>query len=185
MVTFHGHSETFCDGISRRNALQVGALGMAGSLGVGIGLDQVLRARDAQPISAARQTSVIFIELAGGPTQFETYDPKPNAPKEYRGAFGVTQTTLPGVFFSEWMPRQAEIADKLAVVRSIHHPSNSHDPSSHLTQTGYYKRGPKGGVNQMPAFGCVVAKLRGSNVATLPPYVAVPVSYTHLRAHET
>jgi hypothetical protein len=174
MVTFHGHSETFCDGISRRNALQVGALGMAGSLGVGIGLDQVLRARDAQPISAARQTSVIFIELAGGPTQFETYDPKPNAPKEYRGAFGVAQTTLPGVFFSEWMPRQAEIADKLAVVRSIHHPSNSHDPSSHLTQTGYYKRGPKGGVNQMPAFGCVVAKLRGSNVATLPPYVAVP-----------
>ena len=174
MLTLHGHSETFCDGISRRSALQVGALGMTASLGVGIGLDQVLRAREAQPISAARKTSVIFIELAGGPTQFETYDPKPNAPKEYRGAFGVAQTNVPGVHFSEWMPRQARIADKLAVVRSIHHPSNSHDPSSHLTQTGYYKRGPKGGINQMPAFGCVVAKLRGPNVATLPPYVAVP-----------
>ena len=174
MLTLHGHSETFCDGISRRSALQVGALGMTASLGVGIGLDQVLRAREAQPISTARKTSVIFIELAGGPTQFETYDPKPNAPKEYRGAFGVAQTNVPGVHFSEWMPRQARIADKLAVVRSIHHPSNSHDPSSHLTQTGYYKRGPKGGINQMPAFGCVVAKLRGPNVATLPPYVAVP-----------
>jgi len=174
MLTLHGHSETFCDGISRRSALQVGALGMTASLGVGIGLDQVLRAREAQPISTASKTSVIFIELAGGPTQFETYDPKPNAPNEYRGAFGVAQTNVPGVQFSEWMPRQAGIADKLAVVRSIHHPSNSHDPSSHLTQTGYYKRGPKGGINQMPAFGCVVAKLRGPNVATLPPYVAVP-----------
>ena len=131
-------------------------------------------APDAQPTTTRKHTSVIFIELAGGPTQFETYDPKPNAPKEYRGEFGVVQTNLPGVTFSEWMPRQAALADKLAIVRSIHHPSNSHDPSSHLTQTGYYKRGPKGGVNQMPAFGCVVAKVRGPNAPTLPPYVAVP-----------
>ena len=175
MLSFHGHPATFCDGLRRRDALQVGALGMAGFAGtLGIGLDQVLRARDAQPSSTRKTTSVIFLELAGGPTQFETYDPKPNAPKEYRGAFGVAQTNLPGVVFSEWMPRQARIADKLAIVRSIHHPSNSHDPSSHLTQTGYYKSGPKGGINQMPAFGCVVAKVRGSNAATLPPYVAIP-----------
>ena len=172
MLTFSGHSSTFCDGVSRRSALQVGSLGLAGC--VGLNLDQVLRARDAQSATARKNTSVIFIELAGGPTQFETYDPKPNAPREYRGAFGTVQTNLPGVLFSEWMPRQAALADKLAIIRSVHHPSNSHDPSSHLTQTGYYKRGPKGGVNQMPAFGCVVAKVRGPNAATLPPYVAVP-----------
>ena len=99
MLTFSGRSATFCDGVSRRNALRVGTLGMAGF--AGLGLDQVLRARDAQPASANRNTSVIFIELAGGPTQFETYDPKPNAPKEYRGAFGTVQTNLPGVIFSE------------------------------------------------------------------------------------
>ena len=180
MLNLQGDSARFCDGINRRNALQVGSLAIASSLGTGLQLDQILRNRAAQAAEASpttqapKTTSVIFIELAGGPTQFETYDPKPNAPKEYRGAFGVAQTNVPGVHFSEWMPRQARIADKLAVVRSIHHPSNSHDPSSHLTQTGYYKRGPKGGINQMPAFGCVVAKLRGPNVATLPPYVAVP-----------
>ncbi len=180
MLTFHGDSAQFCDGINRRNALQVGSLAIASSLGTGLQLDQVLRTRAAQAAEASsstqapKTTSVIFIELAGGPTQFETYDPKPNAPKEYRGSFGVAQTNLPGILFSEWMPAQARIADKLAVIRSIHHPSNSHDPSSHLTQTGYYKRGPKGGVNQMPAFGCVVAKLRGANTPTLPPYVAVP-----------
>ncbi len=180
MLNLHGDSAQFCDGINRRNALQVGSLAIASSLGTGLQLDQILRHRAAQAADASpsaqspKTTSVIFIELAGGPTQFETYDPKPNAPKEYRGSFGVTQTNLPGTIFSEWMPAQARIADKLAVIRSIHHPSNSHDPSSHLTQTGYYKQGPKGGVNQMPAFGCVVAKLRGANTATLPPYVAVP-----------
>ena len=172
MLTFSGRSATFCDGITRRNAIQVGSLGMAGF--AGLSLDRVLHARNTQPVAARKNTSVIFIELAGGPTQFETYDPKPQAPKEYRGAFGTVQTSLPGVIFSEWMPRQAQLADKLAIVRSIHHPSNSHDPSSHLTQTGYYKRGPKGGINQMPAFGCVVAKVRGPNAPTLPPYVAVP-----------
>ena len=172
MLTFSGRSATFCDGISRRNAIQIGSLGMVGF--GGLGLDRVLRARNTQPIASRKNTSVIFIELAGGPTQFETYDPKPHAPKEYRGAFGTVQTSLPGVIFSEWMPRQAKLADKLAIVRSIHHPSNSHDPSSHLTQTGYYKRGPKGGINQMPAFGCVVAKVRGPNAPTLAPYVAVP-----------
>ncbi len=169
MLTLSGHASSFCDGLSRRQAVQVGSLGMAG-----LAMDQVLRARDAQPVASRKKTSVIFLELAGGPTQFETYDPKPEAPREYRGQFDTVATNLPGVQFSEWMPRQAAVADKLTVIRSIHHPSNSHDPSSHLTQTGYYKRGPKGGVNQMPAFGCVAAKVRGPNAATLPPYVAIP-----------
>ena len=172
MLNIIGQPSTFCDGLSRRSALRVGTLGLAGF--AQLGLDQVLRARAAAPAGSRQKSSVIFVELAGGPTQFETYDPKPEAPREYRGAFGVLGTRLPGVLFSEWMPRQAAIADKLTIIRSIHHPSNSHDPSSHLTQTGYYKSGPKGGPNQMPAFGCVVAKLRGPNANTLPAYVAVP-----------
>ena len=169
MLNLTGRSATFCDGVSRRSALQVGALGLGG-----FGFADILRARAANPEKVHSKTSVIFVELAGGPTQFETYDPKPQAPVEYRGEFGTVNTSLPGVFYGEHMPRQAAVAEKLAIVRSIHHPSNSHDPSSHLTQTGYYKQGPKGGPNQMPAFGCAVAKLRGPNATTLPPYVAIP-----------
>ena len=64
--------------------------------------------------------------------------------------------------------------DRLTVIRSIHHQKNSHDPSSHLSQTGYYKTGPKGGANQMPSFGAVATKVRGPNADAMPAYVAIP-----------
>jgi hypothetical protein len=155
----------------RRTFLTAGALGTAG-----LGLADVLRLQAETKGSgrAARKTSVIFVELAGGPTQFETYDPKPKAPMEYRGELGIIQTNVPGVIFSELMVEQAKIADKLAIIRSVHHRHNSHDPSSHMSQTGYYKTGKKGGPNQFPCFGSVVAKLRGPNSPSLPAYVAVP-----------
>ena len=163
-----------CDGIARRGFLQAGALTLGG-----LTLADVLRARSALQASSTAgtirsTTSVIFVELAGGPTQFETYDPKPQAPREFRGAFGTTQTSIPGVLFSELMEQQSRFLDKLAIVRSVYHDHNSHDPSSHLSQTGYYKSGPKGGPNQLPCFGSVIAKLRGPNRAAVPAYVAVP-----------
>ena len=127
--------------INRRNLLRVGALGFGG-----LTLPNLLSAGQ----SARNSRSVIFIELAGGPTQFETYDPKPDAPIEYRGPFQAIQTNVVGIQFSELMAEQAKVIDKLAIVRSIHHERSSHDPSSHLTQTGYYKSGPKGGANQNP-----------------------------------
>ena len=169
-----GGSGSYCDGIARRGFLQAGGLTIGG-----LTLADVLRGRAVRGASNTasgwpQTTSVIFVELAGGPTQFETYDPKPQAPREYRGEFGVTHTTLPGVQFSELMHQQSRILDKLAIVRSVHHDHNSHDPSSHLSQTGYYKSGPKGGPNQLPCFGSVIAKLRGPNRPTLPAYVAVP-----------
>ena len=171
MLTLYGSSARFCDGQSRRSFIKAGFLGAAGlSLADILGLQARARAAGRTP----RKTSVIFVELAGGPTQFETYDPKPKAPVEYRGPFGVVQTKIPGVIYSEMMTEQAKIADKLAIVRSIHHRHNSHDPSSHLSQTGYYKTGPKGGPNQMPCFGSVIAKVRGPNARSLPAYVSVP-----------
>src|SRR5262249_12760030 len=108
-------------GINRRGFLKCGSLGIGG-----ISLTQLLalRASEEQPKSRSR-AAVIFLELAGGPTQFETYDPKPNAPEEYRGPLGTVATCLPGVQFSELMVEQAKIADKLAVIRSIHHDSSS------------------------------------------------------------
>jgi len=171
MLTLFGEKSPYCDGVPRRSFLKAGFLGAAG-----LSLADVLRMRAYanETGRSASRTSVIFVELAGGPTQFETYDPKPKAPIEYRGEFGTTQTNVPSVIFSELMVEQARIADKLSIIRSVHHGHNSHDPSSHLSQTGYYKTGKKGGPNQFPCFGSVVAKLRGPNAASLPAYVAVP-----------
>ncbi len=167
MNVFSSFSHDCCN-ISRRTVLHAGLAGLGAAT-----LPQLLMQRAAAGESQ-RKTAVIFIELAGGPTQFETYDPKPLAPKEYRGPIGTVQTLEPGVLFSEKLVEQAKILDKLTVIRSIHHSKNSHDPSSHLSQTGYYKTGPKGGPNQMPSFGSVISKVRGANNESLPAYVAIP-----------
>ncbi|MCA9075686.1 MAG: DUF1501 domain-containing protein [Planctomycetaceae bacterium] len=177
MLTLWGdRREQLCDSSSRRSFLRAGALGLGG-----LSLADVLRLRAAAGAkesagtqTSVSRTSVIFVELAGGPTQFETYDPKPQAPKEYRGPLKAISTSVPGEQFCELLPRQATMLDKLTVIRSIHHKKSSHDPSSHLTQTGYYKTGPKGGPAQMPSFGAVIGKTRGANDPALPAYVAVP-----------
>ena len=133
MATTH---REYPGGVNRRVVLQAG---FSSLLGISLpGLLQLQAASGAR----GRRTSLIFVEMAGGPTQFETYDPKPDAPVEFRGEFQPIGTSIPGVQFSEWLPEQAKIAEKLCVIRSIHHGHNSHDPSSHLSQTGDYKSGP-------------------------------------------
>jgi hypothetical protein len=158
---------TFCDGQTRRSFLSAGFLGLGG-----LALPQLLQARE-EAGSTAKKTSVIYIELTGGPTHIETYDPKPEAPAEYRGPLGVVKTKLPGVYFSELMAEQAKVADKLAIIRSMHHSSSSHDTSSHLTQTGHYKIGRKGGKNSFPAIASTTARLKGANGPGVPPYVSI------------
>ena len=115
---------------TRRSVLQAG---LAGAFGMS--LPAVLQQR-ASAGSTTRKTAVIYVEMAGGPTQHETYDPKPLAPEEYRGPLSAIDTAIPGVQFSEFMAEQARIIDKLAVIRSMHHTNGSHGTSSHLTQTG-------------------------------------------------
>lgn len=163
--------ERFCDGVSRRSFVSAGVLGLGG---LTLADMLKLRAEAAANGESPRQTSVIFLELAGGPTQFETYDPKPEAPSEYRGPLKTVSTAFPGVYFSELMKEQARLLDKMAVIRSVHHKSNSHDTSSHLTQTGYYKKSRKGGENTFPCVGSVAARLAGSRRQGLPAYVAIP-----------
>lgn len=177
MIKLVGNEQaTFCDGQTRRSFLQAGVLGLGG-----LSLPQLLQAR-AEADTAAKKTSVIYIELTGGPTQFETYDPKPEAPSEYRGPFDVIKTKLPGVYFGELMKEQAKIADKLAIIRSIHHASSSHDTSSHLTQTGYYKIGRKGGKNSFPAVASSTALIKGANGRGVPPYVSIARAMRNGRA---
>lgn len=170
MLEIRGRQFSTCDGITRRNALKIGTLTLGG-----LSLPQLLcwRAAAGEAGQSVRKTSVIFVELAGGPTHFETYDPKPNSPQEYRGPFGVARTPIPGVHFSELMVQQAKIMKHLAVIRSIHHDSSSHGTSSHLTQTGYYLRDRQNRANEMPCIGSLTSRLRGANTRGLPAFVSL------------
>jgi len=161
----------FCDGISRRSIIKAGLTGL-----MGLSLPEILRlkAQAAENGRSKQDTAIIFLELAGGPAQHETYDPKPNAPSDYRGPLNPIKTAVPGVQFSEFMKEQARVLDKMAIIRSIHHDSGSHGTSSHLTQTGYYLRDRQSRENEMPSIGCITSKVRGSNADGIPAYVALP-----------
>ena len=171
MLEIHGASFRCCDGLSRRNFLKVGFLGLGG-----LTLADALRtkARAAEAGLSSKETAVVFLSLAGGPTHMDTYDLKPDAPVEYRGSFQPIATKVPGVQLCELLPRHAQVMDKLAVVRSLHHNSASHQPSSHLVQTGYYLRDAQNVDNECPSSGSLTARLRGSRRPGLPPYVAIP-----------
>ncbi len=173
----------YCDRRTRRDAIRAGLAGFLVG-GGGMGLPELLRLRAASRTGDedTSQNAVIFVELAGGPTQHETYDPKPSAPKEYRGPFGVIDTKLPGVQFSELMVKQAEVADRLALVRSVHHNTGSHTIGSHLVQTGYYLQNSTNTENDMPCVGSVVARVRGANAPAMPPFVSIPQSMRYGRA---
>ena len=173
MLTLVGRTFACCDRVTRRDLIRVGTLGLGG-----LTLPAILQARaqaaQSSAASVIRKTAVIFVELAGGPTHIETYDPKPAAPSEYRGPLGAIATNIAGVYLSELMAQQARIMDKLAILRAVTHTSSSHGTSAHLTQTGYYLRDPQKRENDMPCAGAVTAQMRGANAVGLPAYVAIP-----------
>jgi len=144
-------------------------------------LPDLLRMRAAQADARSKpdQTAVILLWCSGGPGHMETWDPKPEAPKEWRGPFGAIDTNVPGIQFSELLPEQAKIADQLAVIRTVHHGTGDHTKGNHWMLTGW--EGPAFNAPQPtqrnPAMGSVVAAIRGANRPGMPPYAAVP----HLR----
>lgn len=110
-------SAPYCDGVSRRSFLQLGLAGMGA-----VSLGSVLQARQATASpGAAKETSLILIWLDGGPSHHDTYDPKPDAPSEYRGIWRHIPTNVPGMDFGELFPLQAKVADKFSIIRSMHH----------------------------------------------------------------
>src|SRR5262245_39916341 len=108
--------------------------------------------------------AVIQIWLGGGPTHFETYDPKPFAPIEYRGPFKAIPTNTPGVELSELLPHHAKIVDKLAILRSVYHNSADHDFGTYLCTTGKLTK-------FQPSTGSYVARIAGSLKPGVPPYL--------------
>src|SRR4051794_37966983 len=115
MLSIRGHGARLCDGISRREVMQIGTLGLTG-----LGLPHLLAARDATsarkaPENAGKAKSCILMFLMGGPPQHSTWDPKPEAPAEVRGEIGPLATNVPGIQFGDLMPQLAARADKLCV----------------------------------------------------------------------
>lgn len=172
MLELRGRTHRLCDGLSRRGFLKIGSLGATG-----LTLPQVLNLRQAQAASERRDTAVILFWMAGGPSHIDTFDMKPSAPDQIRGPFKAIKTHQPGFEVCELLPRHAQIADKLSIVRSLHHSLAVHDDASHWVQTGHPLLTARERGQQNPAQGAVVSYLQGSKQPGIPPYVCIPEAY--------
>ena len=177
MIDFHaGPTHRNCEGGSRRNFLRVGGLGL-GSLT----LAQMLRGQaQAAGSQTTPQKSVIWLWLSGGPTQIETFDPKMTAPSEYRSVTGEVKTVLPGVTLGGNFERLAQLADRMAFVRSFAHTNSGHGGGTHYVMTGYDNRlSDNGAVPDRPFPGSIVSRVRGTNHPTtgMPTYVRLGSIY--------
>jgi len=172
MLTLTNKTTRTCESASRRTVLKVGALGLGG-----LTLPQLLRARAARaaegrPVS---DTAVIQIWCSGGPTQFETYDPKPEAPAEYAGPFRAIATNVSGIRVSELLPLHAKTADKFTLIRSLSHDDSGHGSATKNVLSGYkHPPGTNEGTILYPNVGSIVAKWREDEQRRLPNYVCVP-----------
>ncbi len=150
-----------CDGLSRRDFLHAGSIPL-----MSLGMGQVQAAKAA----AKSDMNCILLFLVGGPSQIDTFDPKPNAPSEIRGPFQPIQTNVPGIEISEIFPRLAGMMDKVSLVRSIYHQATAvHDTGYQMMQTGRLF-GP--GLEH-PHYGSVLSYVKGPN-GDAPPYVLLP-----------
>src|SRR5215467_2456107 len=116
--------------LTRRNFLQAGTLG-------GLALADLFRLQSTQAASRRKDSCVILFWLSGGPGHMETWDPKPDAPDQFRGPFKAIQTTVPGVQFGELLPGEAKWMDRLAILRSVNHGTGDHTKANHWMLTGY------------------------------------------------
>lgn len=154
--------------ISRRGFLTVGSMGFGLTLADLFRLKAKAELKNFAPI-AAKADSVIHIFLPGGIAHQETFDPKPFAPIEYRGELSTIATKIEGESFSETLPKTAQIADKITVIRSMTHGEAAHERGTHNMFTGY-RPSP---ALQYPSIGSVVSHEYGPR-NNLPPYVCIP-----------
>lgn len=155
---------------SRRGFLKVGAVaGLGVSLAEFLALESAQSAQNSFVTPKVRAKSVIHIYLPGGFSAQESWDPKPLSPIEYRGELRAINTKLPGVQFSELMPKTAQVADKLTVIRSLTHGEAAHERGQHNMMTGY-RPSP---ALIFPSLGSVVSHEFGPR-KDLPPYISIP-----------
>lgn len=171
MLTIRSNSngKGFCDGVSRRNFLKIGALGMGG-----LALPQLLRA-EAQSGIRNGHKAVIMIFLPGGPSHQDIFDLKPDAASEFRGEFKPIETNVSGIQICEHLPKIARLMDKCAIVRSIVGASGGHDAVQCLTGRSM-NNAPPGG---WPCLGSTLSKLYGPVDPATPPFVSLTQPTAH------
>ena len=183
MLTFRTRGARLCDGVTRRDVLHVGGLGVAGLSLANLLHDQSASAASRSHVllrpSGGKAKSCIVLFLMGGPPQHSTFDPKPDAPAEVRGDFPPIATNVPGVQFCELLPRLAKVADKLCVLRGVSTNDNAHSSSGYYMLTGRphqpmnRENANPGAPNDWPVLGAVVQRLAASG-GELPAAVRLP-----------
>ncbi len=169
MLSIPGKSQRFCDGISRRNFLRIGALGLGG-----LSLPQLLRAEANSGVGQSHK-AVIMIFLPGGPSHQDMFDLKPDAPMEIRGEFRPIRTNVSGIQICEHLPLIAQQMDKMAIIRSIVGSTGGHDAVQCLTGRST-RNAPQGGWFSM---GSALAKVQGPVNASIPPFVGLSPKMGH------
>ena len=163
---------------NRRGMLKAGLAGMAG-----LNLPTLLQAREQaiQQGESLGKKSVILLWMAGGPSQIDTWDPKPERPVENRGPFQSIDSAIPGVSISEHLPKQAVLLDRFTIIRSVDCRNSDHSPGK-VMQTGNREASPRKNPqgDLYPAMGSVVAKFHGPNQPGMPPYVAFNRDPNHI-----
>jgi uncharacterized protein (DUF1501 family) len=172
----HSRIHRTCDGVTRRDMLKVGALSA-----LGLTLPDLLRAQAAHAAAGRpnRDVNCILIFQAGGSSQYETFDPKPEAPVEVRGEFKPIETNVSGIRIAEHLPRLAKQMNRYSIIRSITHTDSGHGSGAHWMCTG---KAPVAGFvdgvvrpnNQHPFFGAVMAQQKGIR-RDLPPFISLPM----------
>ena len=170
--------------ISRRTAVQVGAVGL---LGLGLNhLDglRALAAENGDPSRAPTAKSVIYIFLSGGLGQHDSFDPKPDAPDDIRGEFSPIETATPGIMVCEHLPLLAARSRKWALVRSLTHPYNGHSAAHHVMLTGRTPKplgfdGTRPKSTDFPSIASVVSGVVPSR-NNLPPAAVLPEKLIHV-----
>ncbi|MSR31352.1 MAG: DUF1501 domain-containing protein [Gemmataceae bacterium] len=178
----HAHSFSFLNPLereglvvsSRRNFLKAGVAGIGG-----LTLPGLLKAKEAG--QATGNKAIILLWMTGGPSQIDTWDPKPGRPLQNRGPFQTIATKLPGVRICEHLPKQASMLDRITLIRSIDPKGSNHEPNT-VFQTGNRLAEPR--VNPLarhyPAIGSILAKHHGANHPAMPPYVTFARSRSHI-----
>jgi len=162
----------FCDGVSRRNFLRIGSLGMGG-----LALPNLLRAESQSGVhnKALRHKAIIMIFLPGGPSHQDMFDLKMEAPSEVRGEFKPISTSVPGIQISEHLPKMARLMDKCSIIRSIVGCNGDHYAAQCLTGRDT-KNQPAGG---WPCMGSFLSKMEGAVDPAVPPFVGLAPAMGH------
>lgn len=173
MLSFLDRSVQLCDGIRRREFLKIGGLSLLGVAGSTL----LSNSSIAKPAAKAKRCILLF--LLGGPPQHSTWDPKPNASDDIRGAFGPVQTKIPGIQISEVLEKTSKHIDKLAILRAVSTGDHAHSSSGYAMLTGRphlplnVENANPGAPNDWPTIGAVVQQLH-TGPRTLPPSIRLP-----------